>query len=84
MKASEPEFDISELLALVARHLDVRIPEIVREMRDLLASRITDLGGDPHLGERGRDRARCPHRHRSRRSRLYRRDAARSRPQGRA
>ncbi len=51
MKAAEPEFDISELLALVARHLDVRIPEIVREMRDLLASRITDLGGDPHLVE---------------------------------
>ncbi|MCW2163672.1 PucR C-terminal helix-turn-helix domain-containing protein [Microbacterium hydrothermale] len=41
--------DVSELLALVARQLDLRMPEIVREMRDLLASRIDDLGGDPQL-----------------------------------
>ncbi len=43
--------DISGQLVLVARRLDVRIPEIVREMRDLLATRIEDLSGDPQLVE---------------------------------
>lgn len=43
--------DVAQLLALIARQLDLRIPEIVREMRDLLASRIDDLGGDPQLVE---------------------------------
>lgn len=49
--AEEHTGDVSELLALVARQLDLRMPEIVREMRDLLASRIDDLGGDPQLVE---------------------------------
>ena len=47
--AVEP--DISGQLVLVARRLDIRIPEIVREMRDLLATRIEDLSGDPQLVE---------------------------------
>ncbi|MHA0111385.1 hypothetical protein ACXYUI_30395, partial [Klebsiella pneumoniae] len=45
------DLDTRALLALVARHLDLRMPEIVAEMRDLLASRIDDLGGDPQLVE---------------------------------
>jgi hypothetical protein len=45
------DLDTRALLALVARHLDLRLPEIVSEMRDLLASRIDDLGGDPQLVE---------------------------------
>ncbi len=49
--AEEHSADVAELLALVARQIDMRMPEIVREMRDLLASRIDDLGGDPQLVE---------------------------------
>lgn len=49
--SADDPIDISSLLALVARQLDLRIAEIVREMRDLLASQIADLGGDPSLVE---------------------------------
>ena len=42
---------IQDHLATIAERLDARLPEIVREMRDLLAIRITDLGGDPQLVE---------------------------------
>lgn len=41
----------AQLLAMVAARLDARLPEIVREMRDHLATRIDDLDGDPLLVE---------------------------------
>lgn len=47
--ANDDPIDVSGLLALVARQLDLRIAEIVPEMRDLLASQIADLGADPSL-----------------------------------
>ncbi|WP_251446631.1 MULTISPECIES: PucR family transcriptional regulator [unclassified Microbacterium] len=48
-RAAEPT--TTELLAVVAGRLDARLPEIVRDMRDHLATRIDDLGGDPLLVE---------------------------------
>ena len=38
-------------LVLVAESLDARLPEIVRDMRDLLVASIGELGGDPQLVE---------------------------------
>lgn len=43
--------DLRPYLAQVASQLDERLPEIVREMRDLLATSIGPLGGDPQLVE---------------------------------
>lgn len=43
--------ELAELLSEVSRRIDERLPTIVRDMRDHLADRIDDLGGDPQLLE---------------------------------
>ncbi|MFT4231173.1 MAG: helix-turn-helix domain-containing protein [Leucobacter sp.] len=45
------ELELRGLLSSVAKRLEEALPVIVRDMRDLLAERIDDLGRDPQLVE---------------------------------